>query len=68
MHAVRGASHTSLYMPTMPCGSSQLMIAVMQIRAMLGGSGGSIVNLASMAGLHGIPHASTYSATKHAVS
>jgi NAD(P)-dependent dehydrogenase (short-subunit alcohol dehydrogenase family) len=28
---------------------------------------GAIVNLASIAGLNGIPYASTYSATKHAV-
>lgn len=31
------------------------------------GSGGAIVNLASMAGLNGIPYSSTYCATKHAV-
>lgn len=37
------------------------------IRAMLKTGGGSIVNLASIAGLNGIPYAAQYAATKHAV-
>lgn len=37
------------------------------IRHYLATGGGSIVNLASIAGLNGIAHASTYCATKHAV-
>ena len=38
-----------------------------QIRAMLPNSLGHIVNLASIAGLHGVLYSSTYCATKHAV-
>jgi NAD(P)-dependent dehydrogenase (short-subunit alcohol dehydrogenase family) len=38
-----------------------------QIEQMLKQGNGSIVNLASIAGLNGIPWVSTYSATKHAV-
>jgi NAD(P)-dependent dehydrogenase (short-subunit alcohol dehydrogenase family) len=38
-----------------------------EIRQMLRQGGGSIVNLASIAGLNGIPWAGTYAATKHAV-
>jgi NAD(P)-dependent dehydrogenase (short-subunit alcohol dehydrogenase family) len=38
-----------------------------QIKQMLKQGNGSIVNLASIAGLNGIPWVSTYSATKHAV-
>ena len=38
-----------------------------EIRQMLRQGGGSIVNLASVAGLNGIPWAGTYAATKHAV-
>ncbi|WP_218510197.1 SDR family NAD(P)-dependent oxidoreductase [Variovorax sp. dw_308] len=38
-----------------------------EIQQMQRQSGGSIVNLASIAGLNGIPWASTYAATKHAV-
>jgi NAD(P)-dependent dehydrogenase (short-subunit alcohol dehydrogenase family) len=38
-----------------------------EIRQMLRQGGGSIVNLASIAGLNGIPFAGTYAATKHAV-
>lgn len=36
-------------------------------QAMLQTGGGAIVNLASIAGAHGIPHAAQYSASKHAV-
>jgi NAD(P)-dependent dehydrogenase (short-subunit alcohol dehydrogenase family) len=38
-----------------------------EIQQMLTNSGGSIVNLASIAGLNGIPYAGPYAATKHAV-
>lgn len=38
-----------------------------QIQQMLKNGGGSIVNLASIAGLNGIPYTGTYCATKHAV-
>lgn len=38
-----------------------------QVRAMLPNKAGRIVNLASVAGLHGIPYTGTYCATKHAV-
>src|ERR671918_1753616 len=38
-----------------------------EIRQMLKQESGAIVNLASIAGLNGIPYASTYAATKHAV-
>ena len=38
-----------------------------QIRQMLKNGGGSIVNLASIAGLNGIPYTSAYCASKHAV-
>src|ERR1700675_4802277 len=38
-----------------------------EIEQMLKNGGGSIVNLASIAGLNGIPYAGTYAATKHAV-
>jgi NAD(P)-dependent dehydrogenase (short-subunit alcohol dehydrogenase family) len=38
-----------------------------QIRQMLKNGGGAIVNLASIAGLNGIPYTGPYSATKHAV-
>lgn len=38
-----------------------------EIQQMLKQGSGAIVNLASIAGLNGIPYASTYSATKHAV-
>jgi NAD(P)-dependent dehydrogenase (short-subunit alcohol dehydrogenase family) len=38
-----------------------------EIRQMLRQGSGAIVNLASIAGLNGIPYASTYAATKHAV-
>jgi len=38
-----------------------------QLKQMLKQDNGSIVNLASIAGLNGIPWVSTYSATKHAV-
>lgn len=38
-----------------------------QLKQMLKQGNGSIVNLASIAGLNGIPWVSTYSATKHAV-
>ena len=38
-----------------------------ELRQMLRQGGGSIVNLASIAGLNGIPWAGTYAATKHAV-
>lgn len=38
-----------------------------EIQQMLKQNGGTIVNLASIAGLNGIPYASTYAATKHAV-
>lgn len=38
-----------------------------QIRQMLENGGGSIVNLASIAGLNGIPYTGPYCATKHAV-
>ena len=38
-----------------------------EIQQMLKTGGGSIVNLASIAGLNGIPYAGTYAATKHAV-
>lgn len=38
-----------------------------EIRQMLKNGGGSIVNLASIAGLNGIPWTGTYVATKHAV-
>ncbi|MGA7542331.1 MAG: SDR family oxidoreductase [Nitrososphaeraceae archaeon] len=38
-----------------------------EIQQMLKQKGGAIVNLASIAGLNGIPYASTYAATKHAV-
>lgn len=38
-----------------------------QIRQMLAQGGGAIVNLASIAGLNGIPYAGPYAATKHAV-
>jgi short-subunit dehydrogenase len=34
---------------------------------MLDNKGGAIVNLASMAGLNGIPYSGSYVATKHAV-
>ena len=37
------------------------------IQAMLQTGGGSIVNLASIAGAHGVPHAAQYCASKHAV-
>ena len=40
----------------------------MQLKHMLPAKSGSIVNLASMAGLNGIPSSATYVATKHAVS
>lgn len=39
-----------------------------QIKHMLSIGGGSIVNLASIAGLHGILYSGPYCATKHAVS
>jgi NAD(P)-dependent dehydrogenase (short-subunit alcohol dehydrogenase family) len=39
----------------------------LEIQQMLKTGGGSIVNLASIAGLNGIPYAGTYAATKHAV-
>jgi short-subunit dehydrogenase len=35
---------------------------------MMENQSGSIVNLASMAGLNGIPYSGSYVATKHAVS
>ena len=38
-----------------------------EIQQMLKTGGGSIVNLASIAGLNGIPYAGPYAATKHAV-
>jgi NAD(P)-dependent dehydrogenase (short-subunit alcohol dehydrogenase family) len=38
-----------------------------EIQQMLNNEGGSIVNLASIAGLNGIPYAGPYGATKHAV-
>lgn len=38
-----------------------------EIEQMLKNGGGSIVNLASIAGLNGIPYAGPYAATKHAV-
>jgi len=38
-----------------------------EIQQMLKQKGGAIVNLASIAGLNGIPYAGTYAATKHAV-
>ena len=38
-----------------------------QLKAMLPQKDGRIVNLASIAGLHGIPNSGTYCATKHAV-
>lgn len=38
-----------------------------EIRQMLKQESGAIVNLASIAGLNGIPNASTYAATKHAI-
>lgn len=38
-----------------------------QLRQMLKNGGGSIVNLASIAGLNGIPYTGAYCATKHAV-
>jgi NAD(P)-dependent dehydrogenase (short-subunit alcohol dehydrogenase family) len=38
-----------------------------EIQQMLKHESGAIVNLASIAGLNGIPYASTYTATKHAV-
>lgn len=38
-----------------------------EIRQMLQQGGGAIVNLASIAGLNGIPYAGPYAATKHAV-
>ena len=38
-----------------------------QIRQMLKNGGGSIVNLASIAGLNGIPYTSAYCSSKHAV-
>jgi NAD(P)-dependent dehydrogenase (short-subunit alcohol dehydrogenase family) len=38
-----------------------------QIQQMLKNGGGSIVNLASIAGLNGIPYTGAYCATKHAV-
>ena len=38
-----------------------------EIQQMLKNGGGSIVNLASLAGLNGIPYAGPYAATKHAV-
>ena len=38
-----------------------------EIQQMLKRKGGAIVNLASIAGVNGIPYASTYAATKHAV-
>jgi len=38
-----------------------------EIQQMLKTGGGSIVNLASIAGLNGIPYTGTYAATKHAV-
>jgi len=38
-----------------------------EIQQMLKSGGGSIVNLASIAGLNGIPYAGPYAATKHAV-
>jgi NAD(P)-dependent dehydrogenase (short-subunit alcohol dehydrogenase family) len=38
-----------------------------EIQQMLQNGGGSIVNLASIAGLNGIPYAGPYAATKHAV-
>ena len=38
-----------------------------EIQEMLKNGGGSIVNLASIAGLNGIPYAGPYAATKHAV-
>jgi NAD(P)-dependent dehydrogenase (short-subunit alcohol dehydrogenase family) len=38
-----------------------------EIQQMLKNGGGSIVNLASIAGLDGIPYAGPYAATKHAV-
>jgi NAD(P)-dependent dehydrogenase (short-subunit alcohol dehydrogenase family) len=38
-----------------------------EIQQMLRNGGGSIVNLASIAGLNGIPYAGPYAATKHAV-
>lgn len=39
----------------------------LEIQQMLKTGGGSIVNLASIAGLNGIPYAGPYAATKHAV-
>ena len=38
-----------------------------EIQQMLKQGSGAIVNLASIAGINGIPYASTYAATKHAV-
>jgi NAD(P)-dependent dehydrogenase (short-subunit alcohol dehydrogenase family) len=38
-----------------------------EVRQMLASGGGSIVNLASIAGLNGIPYLAPYTATKHAV-
>lgn len=38
-----------------------------QLRQMLAQGGGSIVNVASVAGLRALPHSSVYTATKHAV-
>jgi NAD(P)-dependent dehydrogenase (short-subunit alcohol dehydrogenase family) len=38
-----------------------------ELQQMLGNGGGSIVNLASIAGLNGIPYVGPYAATKHAV-
>jgi NAD(P)-dependent dehydrogenase (short-subunit alcohol dehydrogenase family) len=38
-----------------------------EIRVMLDQGGGSIVNTASVSGVHAVPHLSVYTATKHAV-
>lgn len=38
-----------------------------EIQQMISDGGGSIVNLASIAGLNGMPYSGTYAATKHAV-